>query len=50
VRVEAWVCPAELSPRFAHIGEIGLKVRDDPAGAQGELYVKAEPRYLLGGR
>ena len=50
VRVEAWVCPAELSPAFERIGEIGLKVRDDPAGAQGELYVKAEPRYLLGGR
>ncbi len=47
-RLQAWARPEQLSPAFHGIGEIEIKLLDNAKGAQGEIYIKAEPRYLLG--
>ncbi len=47
-RLQAWARPGQLSPAFHGIGEIEIKLLDNPTGAQGAIYIKAEPRYLLG--
>lgn len=49
VRLQAWGRPGELWPRLERFGDVGFQVRDKATGAQMELSVKAEPRYLLGG-
>jgi len=50
VAVQVWAKPAALSPELARVEEIGLTVRRGASGADMEVSVKAEPRYLLGGR
>ena len=50
VRLQAWARPGELWPALGKIGDAEFQVRDNATGAQMELSVKAEPRYLLGGR
>jgi hypothetical protein len=50
VRLQAWARPGEMWPALGKIGDAGFQVRDNATGAQMELSVEAEPRYLLGGR
>jgi hypothetical protein len=50
VAMQVWAKPAALSPELARVEEIGLTVRRGASGADMEVSVKAEPRYLLGGR
>ncbi len=48
-RLQAWAQPAQVSPALDRLDEIDLSARDNASGGRGNLYVKAEPRYLLGG-
>ena len=49
-RLQAWARPDQLSPSLHGFSEVEVKLLDNPIGAQGEIYIRAEPRYLLGGR
>lgn len=49
VSLQGWARPGELWPRLEKLGDVGFQVRSQAQGAQIELSVKAEPRYLLGG-
>ena len=49
VRLQAWARPGELWPALDKIGDLGFTVRENATGAQADLHLKAEPRYLLGG-
>ncbi len=49
VRLQAWARPGQLWPALDNIGDLGFTVWESAAGGQLELYLKAEPRDLLGG-
>jgi hypothetical protein len=50
VGLRVWARPAALSPALARLDEVDLMLRRNPTGPEVEVSVRAEPRYLLGGR
>jgi hypothetical protein len=48
VRVFVRARPAAAWPALGWLSEVSLTIRDDASGGHGELYLKGEPRRLLG--
>jgi len=49
VVIQTWAEPAAFWPAMEKIGDVGFRVLEDTTGGKADLYLKAEPRYLLGG-
>jgi hypothetical protein len=50
VVLQAWARPGALSPSFTRVEELSFILLRNPTGADAQISIKAEPRYLLGGR
>jgi hypothetical protein len=50
VGLRVWARPAALSPALARLDAVDLMLRRNPTGPEVDVSVRAEPRYLLGGR